>query len=42
MAIIPLLTHKSGTNYTQEYTAYPLPSGEERNEYENLIKIFPQ
>jgi hypothetical protein len=34
-AITPLLIHGSGTNYTQEYAAYPLPSGEERKEYEN-------
>jgi hypothetical protein len=38
-AITPLLIHQSGTNYTQEYIVYPLPSGEERKEYENLIKI---
>jgi len=38
--ITPLLTHHSGTKYTQEYAAYPLPSGEERKEYENLIKIL--
>ena len=39
-AITSLLIHQSGTNYTQEYTAYSLPSGEERKEYENLIKII--
>ena len=38
-AITPLLIHQSGTNYTQEYTASPLPSEEERKKYENLIKI---
>jgi len=40
-AVTPLLIHQSGTNYTQqyEYTTYPLPSEEERKEYENLIQI---
>jgi hypothetical protein len=38
-AITPLLIRQSGANYTQEYTTYPLPSGEERKECENLIKI---
>jgi len=38
-AITPLLIQQSGTNYTQQYTVYLLPSGEERKEYENLIKI---
>jgi RNAse (barnase) inhibitor barstar len=37
--ITPLLIDQGGTNYTQEYTTYPLPSGEERKEYENLRKI---